>query len=175
VRRPFDARPACVAPSAHPYAAKDPNAPPKHTSRSRYGRSGSPPERYPTLRFERRWQSCTATPRKGRSDRQHLGNLNVALLLSSAQDIDVDHVRPLDIDHIYGARSGAGCTYLATGGCITLRDGASPIGNMWLLTPGPTSADERDPELRPAERLLDETATRAFISGLERLLHPSLP
>jgi hypothetical protein len=74
---------------------------------------------------------------EGRSDRRHLGNLNVALLRSIAQHIDVGHVRPLDIDHIYASALASRMHVSGNRRMHHLeRWRVNTIGNMWLLDAG---------------------------------------
>ena len=85
---------------------------------------------------------------ENRQDRQQLGDNNVELLLSIAQDIHVDHVPPLDIDHIY-ASALAGRMHAADNWRMhhPERWWVNTIGNMWLLDAGANRAlqDQKPP------------------------------
>jgi hypothetical protein len=78
---------------------------------------------------------------ENREDQRWLGDLNVALLLGIAQDIDVDHVRPLDIDHIY-ASARAGRMHATDNSRMhhTERWRVNTVGNMWWLDAGANRA-----------------------------------
>ena len=79
-----------------------------------------------------------------------MGDNNVALLLSIAQDIDVDHVWPLDIDHIY-ASALASHMHAADNRRAhhPERWWVNTIGNMWLLDAGRNRAlQDRKPQTK---------------------------
>ena len=106
-------------------------------------------EKYPNLRFGRRQVAALHSDTdESWEDRRQLGDLNVALLLSIAQDIDVDHVRPLDIDHIYAS---ALASRMHVPGNWRMhhpeRWWVNTIGNMWLLDAGTNRAlqDQKPP------------------------------
>ena len=106
-------------------------------------------ERYPNLRFGRRQVAALQSDtEESREDRRWLGDNNAALLLSIAQDIDVDHVRPLDIDHIYAS---ALASRMHVPGNWRMhhpeRRRVNTIGNMWLLDAGTNRAlqDQKPP------------------------------
>ena len=99
-------------------------------------------ERYPGLKRARRTVAALQSDTEERwEDRRWLGDNNAALLLSIAQDIDVDHVRPLDIDHIYASalarRMRAADNQRAH---HHERWRVNTIGNMWLLDAGTNRA-----------------------------------
>ena len=94
-------------------------------------------DKYPDLRFGRRQVGALQTW----EDRRQLGADNVALLLSIAQDVDVDHAWPLDIDHIYA--SALARRMHVAGNWRTHhpeRWWVNTIGNMWLLDAGTNRA-----------------------------------
>jgi NAD dependent epimerase/dehydratase family/Protein of unknown function (DUF1524) len=99
-------------------------------------------DKYPTLSFGRRRVSALrGDTEESRWDRRWLGDNNVALLLSIAQNIDVDHERPLDIDHIYA--SALASRMHAADNWRTHhpeRWRVNTIGNMWLLDAGTNRA-----------------------------------
>jgi Protein of unknown function DUF262/Protein of unknown function (DUF1524) len=99
-------------------------------------------QKYPTLSFgRRRVAALQSNTGEGWEDRRQLGDLNVALLLTIAQDIDVDHGRPLDIDHIYAS---ALASRMHVPGNSRMhhpeRWWVNTIGNMWLLDAGTNRA-----------------------------------
>jgi hypothetical protein len=98
-------------------------------------------ERYPDLRFGRRQVAALRDTDESWEDRRQVGNDNIALLLSIAQDVDVDHVRALDIDHIY-ASALAGRMHAADNPRMhhPERWWVNTIGNMWLLDAGTNRA-----------------------------------
>jgi Protein of unknown function (DUF1524) len=102
-------------------------------------------QQYPTLSYGQRQvaalQSATGESEDRWEDRRQLGDLNVELLLSIAQDIDVDHLRPLDIDHIY-ASALASRMHAADNRRAhhPKRWWVNTIGNMWLLDAGTNRA-----------------------------------
>ena len=109
-------------------------------------------EKYPTLSFGRRQVAALQSDTdEGWEDRRQLGDLNVALLLSIAQDIDVDHGRPLDIDHIYAS---ALASRMHVPGNSRMhhpeRWWVNTIGNMWLLDAGTNRALQ---DLKPADEV----------------------
>lgn len=92
-------------------------------------------QKYPTLSFgRRRVAALQSNTDEGWEDRWQLGDLNKALLLSIAQDIDVDHGRALDIDHVYAS---ALASRMHVPGNSRMhhpeRWWVNTIGNMWLL------------------------------------------
>ena len=106
-------------------------------------------EKYPTLRFGRRQVAALQSDtEESREDRRQLGDNNAFLLLSIAQDIDVDHERPLDIDHIYAS---ARASRMHVPGNWRMhhpeRRWVNTIGNMWLLDAGTNRAlqDQKPP------------------------------
>jgi len=106
-------------------------------------------ERYPTLKRARRQvSSLRSDTEENWQDRHQLGQNNVALLLSIAQDIHVDHVPPVDIDHIYA--SALARRMHAAGNRRAHhpeRWWVNTIGNMWLLDAGTNRAlrDQKPP------------------------------
>lgn len=99
-------------------------------------------ERYPTLSFGRRQVAgLHSDTEESREDRRQLRDSNVALLLSIAQDIDVEHAWALDIDHIYA--SALASRMHVAGSWRTHhpeRWWVNTIGNMWLLDAGTNRA-----------------------------------
>ena len=90
-------------------------------------------ERYSNLTFGRRQVAALQSGTdESWEDRRQLGDLNQGLLLSIAQDIDVDHVRPLDIDHIY-ASALAGRMHVPGNWRMhhPQRKWVNTMGNMW--------------------------------------------
>jgi hypothetical protein len=98
-------------------------------------------ERYPDLRFGQRQVAALRDTDESSKDRRQLGDSNVELLLSIAQEIDVDHERALDIDHIY-ASALAGRMHAADNWRMhhPERWWVNAIGNMWLLDAGTNRA-----------------------------------
>jgi hypothetical protein len=108
-------------------------------------------EKYHGLkRARRRIAALRSDTDEGWEDRRQLGDDNRALLLSIAQDIDVDHEWPLDIDHIY-ASALAGRMHAADNRRRHHEDRwwVNTIGNMWLLDAGANRAlREQKPEVK---------------------------
>ena len=99
-------------------------------------------QKYPTLSFGRRQVAALQSDtEESRRDRRWLGDNNAFLLLAIAQDIDVDHERPLDIDHIYAS---ARASRMHVPGNWRMhhpeRRWVNTIGNMWLLDAGTNRA-----------------------------------
>jgi hypothetical protein len=99
-------------------------------------------EKYPTLKRARRQVAALQSDtEENRGDRRQLANSNVELLLSIAQDIDVDHVRPLDIDHIYASAHARRMHVVGNRRAHHPKRGRiNTIGNMWLLDAGTNRA-----------------------------------
>jgi hypothetical protein len=102
-------------------------------------------EQFPTLSFGQRQvaalRSYTGDSEDRWEDRRQLGDLNVELLLSIAQDINVDHLRPLDIDHIYASALASHMRAADNRRAHhPKRWWVNTIGNMWLLDAGTNRA-----------------------------------
>lgn len=91
-------------------------------------------EKHPSLAFGRRQVAALSNTEENQDDRRWLADNSVALLLSIAQGIDVDHEWPLDIDHIYA--SALARRMHEPGNSRRPhqeRRWVNTIGNMWLL------------------------------------------
>jgi hypothetical protein len=108
-------------------------------------------EKYPGLKRARgQVAALQSDSNEGWEDRRQLGANNVPLLLSIAQDIPLDHHRPLDIDHIYAS---ALASRMHEGGNRRKhhpeRWWVNTIGNMWLLDAGTNRAlRDRKPRVK---------------------------
>ena len=104
-------------------------------------------EKYPTLKRARRQVPALYSDAEEDkwNPRRWLGDNNAGLLLSIAQDIPVDHERPLDIDHIYASALGYrmhDAKYVRAHHAERWR--INTIGNMWLLDAGTNRALHHD-------------------------------
>jgi hypothetical protein len=99
-------------------------------------------QKYPTLSFGRgQIAALQSDAEESRQEWRWLRDSNPFLLLGIAQDIDVDHERPLDIDHIYAS---ARASRMHVPGNWRMhhpeRWWVNTIGNMWLLDAGTNRA-----------------------------------
>ncbi len=100
-------------------------------------------QKYPTLSAGRGRQvaALQSGSEESRLEWRRLGDNNAFLLLGIAQGIDVDHERPLDIDHIYASARASKMHVLGNSRMHhPERRWVNTIGNMWLLDAGANRA-----------------------------------